>query len=393
MYRKLFLSVLFTTVSLFSGLFAQEKKSNLHVGVMYPVSSNGKEAPAYSNEVSLHLLGGLSNEEEAVSFAGIFNKVNHNVKGVHIAGIGYHVGQKADGVLFSGVLNNYKSGKGVQLAGIANLAKEDVKGFQFGGIFNKAKRADGFQFAGIMNMTDSATLKGGQFSGIFNSANSVRGVQISGIANQVKDSVSGVQFAGIGNIAQNVKGSQFSGIFNKAKKVSGIQFAGILNIADSSDYPIAIINVIKNGEKSIGLSIDDQSNAIAAFRSGGKVLYGILGLGYNLKNKDEVYALQAGFGAHLWRMQQFQLNTELTHLTLTSFKKGDFYRNSLAVMPTYRIGNKIDVFLGGSVNYMSTGTEEGKGLTKNFLHSWNGKNSGNFQGLFLGYSAGLKLIL
>lgn len=57
---------------------------------------------------------------------------------------------------------------------------------------------------------------------------------------------------------------------------------------------------MEKGEKSFGLSVDEQQTTLLSFRSGGKKLYGIIGLGYNFKNKEEVYSYEAGFGIHFF---------------------------------------------------------------------------------------------
>ncbi|WP_353134119.1 hypothetical protein [Pseudopedobacter sp.] len=392
MYKNLLLSLLLIAANAVSSSQAQEKYSNLHVGFVYPVSSNGKEAAQYTNKVSLHALSGVSYAEEAASFVGLISKVKTNVTGVHIAGLSYLVGDRTAGFLFSGLLNKYTEGQGTQIAGLANLSKKEVTGIQFAGLVNQAGKLEGAQFAGIGNKIDS-NVRGQQFAGILNTAANVNGAQFAGILNLAKDTLKGIQFAGIANKANHVKGSQFAGIVNKAKKVSGIQFAGIVNIADSSDYPIAILNFIKNGEKSIGFSIDEQANTLATFRSGGRIMYGILGLGYNLKNEKEIYALQAGIGAHLFSGNKFGLNIEATNIVLESFKKGEFFKNSLTLMPTYKIDKRLDVFAGASINYLSTNTQEGRELTKKFIHTWDGKSENSFQGIFVGGTVGLKLRL
>jgi hypothetical protein len=49
-----------------------------------------------------------------------------------------------------------------------------------------------------------------------------------------------------------------------------VQIAGFINIADSSDYSIGIINIIRQGEKGIGVSVDETKTAMVSFRSGGR---------------------------------------------------------------------------------------------------------------------------
>src|SRR5690606_22674579 len=133
----------------------------------------------------------------------------------------------------------------------------------------------------------------------------------AGFANFVVDSVTGSQFAGFINVAKDIKGTQFAGFINIARKVKGAQIAGFINIADSSDTPIGLLNIIKTGEKSIGVSVDDQLTTLVTFRSGGKILYGILGAGYNFENEKEQYAFEAGLGAHFFNGPRFRIHAEL----------------------------------------------------------------------------------
>ena len=81
--------------------------------------------------------------------------------------------------------------------------------------------------------------------------------------------------------AGDIKGSQIAGFMNIARKVKGVQIAGFINIADSSATPIGLINIIRNGEKSISISADETLTWLLSFRSGGKILYGIVGGGYH----------------------------------------------------------------------------------------------------------------
>src|SRR5690606_30747131 len=113
MSRTLILLVSLITFYLSSQSFAQEKTDKVHLGIIYPLSTHGKNAQQYNNTFSLHLLAGLSNAEEGFSFAGLTNKVKQNVTGAHIAGLAYFTGNKTEGLQFSGLLNTYKEGKGV----------------------------------------------------------------------------------------------------------------------------------------------------------------------------------------------------------------------------------------------------------------------------------------
>lgn len=357
--------------------FAQDTKpGKIHVGFVYPLSTNGTHAPLDTNRLSFHLLAGVSSVETGFSFAGLSNIVLNEAKGIQFAAFSNHIGKKAEGVQIGGFANTYGEGQGAAFAGFGNISRGNVKGVQFAGFGNIAKAVDGAQFAGFFNMATS--VKGSQFAGFMNHSN--------------KD-VSCSQLAGFINKAENVNGSQFAGFINIAKKIKGIQGAGFINIADSSDYPIGIINLIKKGEKGISIATDETTSTMLSFRSGGKVLYGIIGIGYNFKNKDEVYAMEAGFGAHWFQGKSFRLNTELTGMSVESFKAGEYFKSSLKVLPAFRIGKHFEIFGGPSLNFISTNTAEGRDLHTKFIHTWGNKWGNSLQALYIGYGGGIQFIL
>lgn len=357
--------------------FAQDTNpGKIHIGFIYPLSTNGTHAPLDTNRLSFHLLAGVSSVETGFTFAGFSNIIINEAKGIQFAAFSNHIGKKAEGLQIAGFANTYGEGQGAAFAGFGNISRGNVKGAQFAGFGNIAKAVDGAQFAGF-----------------FNKASSVKGAQFAGFMNLTNKDVSSSQLAGFINKAENVGGSQFAGFINIAKKVKGVQGAGFINIADSSDYPIGIINLIKKGEKGISITTDETANMMLSFRSGGKVLYGIIGIGYNFKNKDEVYAMEAGLGAHWFQSKSFRLNTELTGMSVESFKAGEYFKTSLKVLPALRIGKHFEVFGGPSLNSISTNTTEGRNLHKKFIHSWGNKWGNSFQALYIGYGGGIQFIL
>jgi len=374
-------------VLLATGLSANAQTDKVHLGVIYPVSTHGTHAPLDTNNFSFHALAGVSAEERGLAFAGLSLVVKNNVKGVAFAGFSNHIGNAVDGVLFAGFVNTYAIGKGMQFAGFSNIAVADAEGAQFSGFLNTSANLNGTQLAGFGNVAKN--VKGAQFSGFFNVAKEVKGSQFAGFSNVSTGIIKGHQLAGFANIAEEVDGSQIAGFINVAKKVRGIQLAGFINIADSSDCPIGIINLIKNGEKSIGISYDETQTTLLSFRSGGKKLYGIIGGGYNLKNDDAVVAFEAGFGAHFFSSRYFRINTELAGITLEDFKRGEYFKSSFRLLPSVRISKTIELYGGASLNFISTNTSEGKALVSNYF--WENKNrwSTNFNAFHIGYSAGL----
>lgn len=338
-------------------LYAQTKPSRTHIGLIYPLSSNGKHAPLDSNTFSLNLIAGVSAAEDGFTLAGVTNLIHHTSKGVQIAGFSNHTGQKAQGVRVAGFMNLCGESEGASVAGFLNKA-DDMKGAQVAGFMNLAKTSDGFQVAGFANI-----------------AQDIKGIQIAGFMNKAKNT-----------------SSQIAGFMNIAKKVKGVQVSAFLNIADSSDYPIGFINLIKNGEKSIAITVDDNLTTLVSFRSGGRILYGILGIGYNFKNKKEIYAAEAGMGAHVYTSQAFRLNLELAGLTLQDFKAGEYFKSSIRILPAFKITPHLEIFGGPTFNYVNTNTDEGRKLTEKFISKWESKKGNRIQGIYAGYTAGVQYL-
>ncbi|NTD97651.1 hypothetical protein G6M26_08460 [Agrobacterium tumefaciens] len=321
--------------------FAQKKtKTRVNIGLMYPLSTNGRHAGLDTNVFSFNALLGVSAAEKGLSFAGISNIIHESACGVQFAGFSNHIGGKAKGTQFAGFINTYGSDSRSAIAGFSNIAKGN----------------SGLQLAGFLNLTSQK--------------------------------VSALQASGFLNKAADVKGAQIAGFINIAKKVKGIQLAGLINVADSSDYPIGIINIVKNGEKSIALTTNQNLTAMATFRSGGKILYGIIGAGYNFINKDAIYALEAGLGANSFQSRHFRLRTELTASSLQNFKKGNYFKSTLQFYPAWRAGKHLELFAGPSFNFISANTTEGKTLQKHYIKEWDGHND-TLYGMFFGYTGGL----
>jgi hypothetical protein len=339
------ISAIFLSLLLISSTaFAQSDTiRQVHVGIVYPISSNGVKAASYSNRFSLHTIAGVSDNELAVAISGGVNIIKKDSKGTAIAGAVNLIGKDASGA---------------QIAGFSNIIKNE---------------SSGAQIAGFMNLTGSST-----------------GVQIAGFSNLNKEDAGGLQLAGFMNKAKDVD-NQVAGFINIAKKVKGVQLAGLINIADSSDYPVAILNFIKNGEKSVSLSLDETLTTMATFRSGGKVLYGILGVGYNLTDDGKsLFGIESGLGAHIPVANRFRINTEIVSQQLSDFKKGNYSKHHIRILPAYRFG-KVELFAGPTINYVNYTQDRGYGFMSNYLWSKNGRK--DFQGIYAGVTGGIQIIL
>lgn len=357
--RTFALVVLFL-IAVSSRLYAQEEKTAaVHVGFIYPVSSNGKQAVSYTNRFSLHVIAGLSKAETGVAMAGVANVIREDARGVQMAGVANLAGSSTGGVQMAGVVNVLRgNAAGAQLAGFANMVGHEAKGAQLAGFMNFAENAGAAQVAGVANIA-TKDVKGAQVAGFLNKANEVH--------------------------------TQIGGFANVAKKVKGIQLAGFINIADSSDYPIAIFNFIKNGEKSVAVSLDEMMTTTVSFRSGGRVLYGIAGIGYNLKdNAKDMFAAEGGLGAHIPLASALRVNVEAVSHTLTDFDGGAYFKNSLRILPALKLGNRFEAFAGPTLNYATYDRENDYDFIKKYL--WKNNTSKDFQGLFIGVNAGIQVL-
>ncbi|MBX2953300.1 MAG: hypothetical protein KF870_12405 [Leadbetterella sp.] len=297
----------------------------IHAGFIYPVSSNGYNAAQISNDFSLHTLSGVSKNENILSIAGISNHIKQDARGVQLAGVLNMIGNTA---------------RGVQVAGCANFIKKDAKGLQV---------------AGLTNISGNAEL------------------QISGLL----------------NVAGDVDGLQVAGLINKARNVKGVQLAGLINVAESSDYPIGIINVIKNGKQALGLSYDETGTGLLTYRSGGRVLYGLIGLGYNLDT--EYYGLEAGIGAHILKGEHFLLNAETFSQWLTDFHDFSYSKHGIRLLPTLRIASRLEVFAGPTFNVTQFDTGQSPFPDKKYF--WKKERGDCFTGMSVGYVGGVQISL
>lgn len=339
--------------------FAQVKDSvcKTHYGIAYPISTHGKDASNITNKFSLHLLTANS--------AGV------------------------DGFEATGVLSNVKGNvEGMQLAGIANITEGNVKGIQgtWGLNFTKGN-VKGLQCSGVMNIAEK----------------NVKGFQGAGCAN-IADSIKGFQGSGFINIANEVKGVQWSSFINYAKNVKGTQISGFINIADSSDYPVGLVNIIKNGKKTLNVSTNMQNDIMLSFKSGGRKLFGIVGLGYNPFYKELEFSAHVGMGYHIPVTQKFTIDIEgiaLGYLSKDDMDEADHKHNHhkndslgaasamLNIVFDYQPFKHFGITAGPTLQYMFTKNKSKYDCIDNTLWHKENLDKNRFQSLWAGFTAGV----
>ena len=343
--KKLLLFLLCALLSFTA--FSQEKKFRpVQINFGFPLSTiNVKKAKEYTNAFSINLLVGISKNERSLALAGISNVIANNATGLQIASVSNYIGN---------------AGYGIEVAGVTNINK---------GIYN-----------------------GIQVSGVYNYSGSGNGIAVTGVANMSKGAYNGLQLSGVANIAGDVKGMQLSAVMNKAKKVKGVQFATLLNIAEESNFPIAFINIIKNGKMGVSLSYDILNNIVLSFRSGGKYSYGILGVGYNNKVKDgSKVVAEAGYGIHIPVTDWFEINNEFKATSMRFSNDKTCSNASYLLAPSFTFLNHFNVFGGASFNYLYSNYVNSEDLFPNNC-LWEKDNSDNKQRMFIGYQIGLQYV-
>ena len=369
--------ILIVSLLLSFNVFSQEDKFRpVQINFGFPLSTiNMKEAKSYTNAFSINLLVGISKNERSLSLSCLSNIVANDATGLQIAGISNHIGNKGYGIAVAGIANTAGFYNGIQIGGISNFTKDSNIGLQIGGIVNYSGSTKGLMLGGIANITKDSNI----------------GLQIGGIVNY-SGSAKGLMLGGISNISGDFTGFQLAGVMNVAKNVKGVQFASIINIADDSDFPIAFINIIKNGKMGVSLSYDILNNTVLSFRSGGKYTYGILGVGYNAKvNDGSKIMAEAGYGIHIPVNHLFEINNEFKATSVGFSNDKTCYNFAYLLAPSVTFWNHYNIFGGVSFNYLNSNYEDSNDLLpKKYL--WSKDTNDNAQRMYIGYQIGLQYV-
>lgn len=371
---------LFLTICMLLSLSAFSQEENFRpaqINFGFPLSStNVKKAKEYTNGFSINLLVGISKNERSLALAGIGNIIANDATGLQIASVFNHIGNNGYGIAVTGVSNTVmQSYKGIQIAGVANYSGSGV----------------GMQIAGVTNINNGANI-GAQISGVANINNgAAMGLQISGVTNINNGSFIGLQLSSVANIAGDVKGMQLSAVMNKAKKVKGVQFATLLNIAEESNFPIAFINIIKNGKMGVALTHDILNNKVVSLRSGGKYTYGILGFGFNNKiTEGNRLVAEAGYGIHIPITEWFEINNELK-ATMTGLGSETSNNFGYFLSPSLTLLEHYNFFAGVSVNYFNSNSVNSESILPNNSF-WSKDGNDYIHRMFVGYQIGVQYI-
>ncbi|MBB4036916.1 hypothetical protein GGR21_002830 [Dysgonomonas hofstadii] len=377
--KKTLCTLLFA-LSVTALLFAQEEKKFLNLGVI-PKWSLNKHDTIYRNNISLNLIYGSSINNYGFSFSGLFHETK-NMRGVQIGGLLNYVEKKAEGITIAGLYNRVEDSRGLQIA-----------------FFNKSTYMTGVQIGGFNHVDiEGSGLQIG--FGNFSMDHSSHKVKFNGM-----------QIAVLGNEADTLNGIQI-GLYNSARHLRGLQI-GLLNISNNNKFPIGLVNIVPKsagGSMHVGLMYDDLGNLSPTFRSGGKYLYGIATLGYNLKSMNQLY-VSGGIGAHIHISDRFRIDTEVTAGMITkvliqmgnvddekvkqkakeyNYKRMNHY--ALRILPNIKINKEINFFAGPTLNYITSRSRDNKKLFPSYS-LWKDFNDDRMRQLYIGWTAGVQYTL
>ena len=360
---------------------------------------------------------GVSNNRKSLALGALGNVVREKAYGLQIAGLSNHVGDMGGGVAIAGLSNtsggsyygiqvsglgNISRGMmGIQVAGLGNITR-DTRAIQVAGLTNISKELYGIQISGLTNISQDAY--GLQLAGLTNISKDVYGLQVAGLTNISRDAYGlqlaglfnvshdlyGMQLAGLFNCAKDVYGLQFAGLVNVAKSARGVQFATILNVAEESDFPIGLINIIKQGDKGVALTYDILGNAVMSFRSGGKYAYGILGVGCNAQIEERL-VVEAGYGLQIPVCRWLDVNNEFKATTMDY--NSDHTRNNFSYLlaPSLTLWRHCNLFAGASINYFMSDRASAATLLPN-VGLWRKEGDRGIGQLYLGYQVGVQYV-
>jgi hypothetical protein len=182
-----------------------------------------------------------------------------------------------------------------------------------------------------------------------------RGVMMSGGANLAGD-LQGVQVSGGINVARDLRGVAIAPV-NAQRRVRGVQF-GVINIAEEVDgAAIGVVSLARSGRLQPVIWGGGDGSAHLAFKSIAGYAFTQFGGGIALNGKELSY--DGGIGAHfkIGNVLFFEPGVHYsgTHKTADASGDPDHHYLSYLGHVGLRLGNKLDLLVGGGVRQLAAG--------------------------------------
>jgi len=254
-------------------------------------------------------------------------------------------------------VSGYARLRGVDLSLGASWVQREMSGLQASvGLNYVGQRASGAQLAVGANVV-AGQATGLQASSGYNHAGALRGVQL-GLVGSARE-ITGGQI-GLLNIGGKVRGAQI-GLINIGGKVRGSQI-GLINLAEDSDAPVGLINLVKNGQHHLELWSSDTAPLNVGVKLGGRYVYSVLGVGLQPGEEKTRWMLGLGLGGHVPISRRFFLEMDAVAWQINDDQAWTDELNilgKLRVIGGYSFARHFSVFAGATLNVLTTRVDDG----------------------------------
>lgn len=329
--------------------------------------SIGSSGQRTRRNISLNLLGGAVAEIHGLEVGAGINFVSSRVEGAQFAGVANIVGGDMRGLQAAGVLNTSNGHVvGAQLASVANINRGDLKGLQATAVTNiNHGNLEGIQAAAVANL-NTGDLDGAQLSSVANlNQGKMRGLQATTVYNHA-DHIEGLQVSSVANSAGSVEGAQISLLNISSGKVKGFQL-GLVNYAEESDVSIGIINIVKNGYRSLDAWASDTAPFQLGLKLGSRKVYSLLAL-----SQETSGVPMAGFGlGYHHDVSDYYIDADLvTYARIENKEEMQPDTNDMLAKLRFTLGWRLtqDIAIIGGVAFNSSFSFEGEGEEESVIH-------------------------
>jgi hypothetical protein len=391
-------AVLILTVGLFLSFLAADLQSEprgrhlfFNFSICYPVSIN--QSKYDSTNINLSLFYGRVGQVHGFDLATGVSSVEHEVKGLQVAGLAGVCGSAFTGVQIAGLfavagdeLSGLQvsglfsvcgeQGEGLQASGFMNVTGNSFRGIQVAGFMNVVgEESKGLQAALLMNVTGNTyqgiqatggwnvvgeSCGGIQAAGLFNvTGERFRGLQAAGIFNVVGEHLNGLQ-AGCLNAASTSAGVQV-GLFNAAGDLEGVQI-GLVNYSKNTNgVPVGLVNLSKYDGRMRWISWASNLTGVnSGVKFSIKRIYSIVALGsINFTNDNNECLAYSCFYGLSFPLNSISLNTDIGYMyidnaTLFRSQMGapDQQVIMLRASLNKKLSNTLSLFAGGGLSHI-----------------------------------------
>jgi hypothetical protein len=132
---------------------------------------------------------------------------------------------------------------------------------------------------------------------------------------------------------------------------------------------------------------------VVSFRSGGKIMYGIVGMGYNHKANGNSLVLEGGMGVHINVTSRFGINQEITGEMIGISSKGEnmAWKSGYSLLPAFRITPHFEIFGGPGIHYLQTQNMSNAELFPS-RSLWKKYDASKLRQVYAGYRIGVQYV-